>query len=58
MVDDVIKYESGEMTFEEAVQFFQGLIDSGLAWQMQGHYGRTANDLIRQGYCEQRRVFH
>jgi hypothetical protein len=57
MVEDVMKYESGEMGFEEMVYFFQGLIDCGLAWQMQGHYGRTAMALIQQGYCEHRRIF-
>jgi hypothetical protein len=32
-------------------QAWQTLIDSGLAWQLQGWYGRTANRLIEIGVC-------
>jgi len=58
MVNDVVKYESGEMTFQEIVVFFQGLIDAGLVWKLQGHYCRTAKTLIEDGYCFNRRIFH
>lgn len=52
-VDDIMRYEQGEMTTEaEVVNFFQGLIDSGLAWTLQGHYGRNAAALIKAGYCK------
>jgi len=51
IVDQIITYESGEMEFEELVDMFQQLIDSGLAWRLQGHYGRTASDLIERGFC-------
>jgi hypothetical protein len=56
MVEDIIKYESGEMTFEEVVHFFQGLLDAGLVWKLQGHYCRTAKDLLENGYCFERRI--
>lgn len=29
----------------------QGLINSGLAWQLQGSYGRSAMNLINGGVC-------
>lgn len=45
------RYESGELEPDEAIAFFQHLIDSGLAWQLQGSYGRTAAELIEQGLC-------
>jgi len=48
----IIKYEeTDEMGLEETVSFFQRLIDTGLAWNLQGHYGRTANALIEEGLC-------
>lgn len=36
---------------EEWVAAFQLLIDTGLAWQLQGWFGRTARDLIESGEC-------
>jgi hypothetical protein len=50
-VENIIAYENGEMTDDEVVEFFQALIDSGLAWQLQGMYGRQAQRLIEAGYC-------
>jgi hypothetical protein len=54
LVGQIMDYESGEMGQEEAVSFFQGLINSGMAWTLQGHYGRTATALIEAGYCTAR----
>lgn len=35
----------------EYLQAWQHLIDTGLAWQLQGSFGRTAQALIEDGYC-------
>lgn len=51
LVDSIIRYENGELQDTEIVEFFQELIDSGTAWQLQGTYGRTAKTLIDLGYC-------
>ena len=48
-INKIIKYESGEMDQEETISFFQELIDTGHAWRLQGHYGRTALRLIECG---------
>ncbi len=50
-ITDIIDYESGEMDEERAVDFFQGMINSGIVWQLQGAYGRTAHMLIENGMC-------
>ncbi len=50
-VDKIIKYESGDMDEHELIEFFQGLIDSGMAWKLQGSYGRMAMHLINEGIC-------
>jgi len=52
MVDKLIAYECGEMSEDDdVIEFFQELIDNGMAWSLQGHYGRTAKALIDEGYC-------
>ena len=50
-VNKIMKWENGEMSDKEEVKFFQELITSGLAWKLQGMYGRKAEDLINKGLC-------
>lgn len=52
-IDDILAYEQGEMEEDQMVDFFQNLIDTGAAWFLQGHYGRTAASLISAGICTQ-----
>ena len=50
-IDIIIRYENGELDQEETIKLFQRLIDTGMAWRLQGHYGRAAQGFIRQGIC-------
>ena len=34
---------------EQVVEAWQYLVDTGLAWQLQGRFGRIAKDLIEKG---------
>jgi len=48
-LDKIGAYESGDMSEEEEHTFFQELVDSGMAWHLQGHYGRHAMYLAEAG---------
>lgn len=45
----IIAYEEGRLSQDAIVRLFQKLVDSGLAWQLQGSYGRMAAALIAAG---------
>jgi hypothetical protein len=49
LLDQIIEYEQGQLSEPETLALFQELVNSGLAWQLQGHYGRTATDLLNAG---------
>jgi hypothetical protein len=42
-------YEEGDLGEDEILALFQHLVDTGLAWRLQGHYGRTAVWLYKAG---------
>jgi hypothetical protein len=37
---------------EQVLTAWQHLVDTGMAWRLQGWFGRTARDLIDQGLIE------
>lgn len=49
--DQLLAYEQGDLEYPDTLDLFQSLINTGLAWQLQGHYGRTAQRLIEDGLC-------
>ena len=40
-------------TKEQVIEAWQHLVDTGLAWQLQGWFGRTAMELINSGIIAQ-----
>lgn len=50
LVTYICEYEDGDITEERFLELFQHLVGTGLAWTLQGHYGRTARDLIEGGF--------
>lgn len=50
-LDKIIAFEQGELDEDEIIELFQELINSGLAWKLQGSYGRMAANLIDAGHC-------
>jgi hypothetical protein len=55
-IEVIVRYEQGELEEQEVIDLFQSLVNSGLAWSLQGHYGRTAMDLIEAGLVERPHV--
>jgi hypothetical protein len=50
LMGDIARYENDEMDGDEIISLFQFLVDTGMAWQLQGSYGRTARTLIATGH--------
>lgn len=50
----IIDYEQGELSAYETTVLFADLIKTGLAWQLQGSYGRTAQRFIELGVINRR----
>lgn len=48
-LDKIIAFEEGELDESDTIELFQGLVDSGLCWQLSGMYGRFAVELIELG---------
>lgn len=49
-VRQIIGYENGELDASDTLALFSDLVKSGLAWSLQGHYGRMASAMIQNGY--------
>ena len=45
-IEQMIRYEQGELDTREIVKLFALLIKSGMAWSLQGFYSRAAKQFI------------
>ena len=57
-VSQIIDYENGELDEQDEIAMFQDAINSGMAWTLQGSYGRQAMALIEAGRCMLGEVGH
>lgn len=53
LVSTIIRYEEGDLSEEETIELFSYLVSTGMAWSLQGSYGRTAVALIEAGLIDQ-----
>jgi hypothetical protein len=49
LVGRMMAFEEGELSNDEALELFSELVKTGVAWELQGAYGRVAGDLIARG---------
>ena len=50
----IMDYEVEALDNDTIIELFQHLVNTGLAWSLQGHYGRTATALIESGLVTQK----
>lgn len=56
LLDGIIAYELDELSDEQVIDLFQELHDTGLAYQLTGHYGRKAEIMIENQTIQGRHV--
>jgi hypothetical protein len=49
LTEMITEYESGNLDNDQTIKLFQELYDSGLVWNLQGHYGRLAYQMLEAG---------
>lgn len=49
IVEALIALDEGTLDEDQMLELFQHLVDTGMAWSLQGRIGRTAADLIEAG---------
>lgn len=48
-IQDIMAWENGELSEIDEIKMFSSLVKSGMAWQLQGMYGRNAMAMIQNG---------
>lgn len=49
VVGAMMDFENGSLSEDETIKLFQHLVDTGMAWTLQGSYGRAAAAMIEAG---------
>lgn len=54
LMGNIIAYEMGDLGEGETIALFAHLVRTGMAWTLQGCYGRAAVCLIEAGYIDRK----
>ncbi len=55
LTSQLIAYEQNELNEEQKLNFFQRLVNTGIVWKLQEHYGRIAHSLLKAGLIKLRK---
>ena len=53
MIDKIMAYEQGELDANGTLELFSELVKTGMAWTLQGSYGRAAMGMIQRGWLDE-----
>lgn len=45
----IIDFENGELDEDQTIELFQHMVDTGIAWKLQGRIGRQAYRMAEEG---------
>lgn len=45
----MMAWEAGTLPYDQYIELFQQLVNNGMAWKLQGMYGREAALLLKTG---------
>ena len=54
----IMDFEGGEISQDNFLNLFSDLIKSGMCWNLQGFYGRTATNLIENNIIDKKGIIH
>ena len=49
LMSQILDYEMGILEENDMIELFENLYETGLLWQLQGHYQRTFINLVESG---------
>lgn len=58
LTGNIVAYEEGRLSEPQTIKLFQHLENTGLAYQLQGMYGRMATSLIGAGLIKPNPRYH
>lgn len=57
-ISAIMAYEDGSLSERNVLYLFSHLIKTGLAWRLQGSYGRAAHSIIEGGIIDKQGDIH
>ncbi len=58
VVGAIMEFEDGSLSEDKTIELFQHLVDTGMAWTLQGSYGRMAHAMLQAGVIKEKGASH